>query len=119
MSANDSITIVSASAVTASQSSSSQYNAGHRGAHIVINATAVASGASLTPSIVGICKGVEYTILGGSAISSTGTTVLKVYPGITAAANAAASDVLPQQWRVDVAVTGGAVSFSVGASPVV
>ena len=112
MSTNYPDALISAIAVTSTQTSNSQANSGHRGAHIIIDVTAVATGASLTPSIIGLGKGIEYTMLMGSAIASTGITVLKVYPGIIAAANASASDVLPPEWRLNVDVTGGAVSFT-------
>jgi len=113
MSANTSAKLIDASAgVTSSQASTVQVNAGYRGGHIVINTTAVATGASLTPSIIGLCNNVEYTILTGDVISSTGVTILKIYPGIGSLVNGAVSDILPNQWRLDVAVTGGSVSFT-------
>lgn len=103
MSANESSLLITSAAHTAASASSSQANPGYRGAHVVINVTVAPTAGTITPSIVGICKGVEYTLLTGSAISTTGITVLKVYPGIAAVANAAASDVLPESWRLDIA----------------
>jgi len=38
-----------------------------------------------------------------SAARTASTTVLKVFPGLTAAANTVVSDVLPRQWEVSVA----------------
>lgn len=77
-------------------------SAGVRGLHLVIDATAVTA----TPSVVFTVQGADpvsgkfYTILASAAITATGTTVLRVYPGLTAAANTVASDVLPPRWRV-------------------
>lgn len=41
-----------------------------------------------------------YTILASAAIDSVSTTVLRVYPGLTVAANLVASDGLPETYRV-------------------
>jgi len=51
-------------------------------------------------------------------LNSTGTTVLTVYPGLTAAANVTVNDVLPRTWRVITAIGGStpAVTATVGAS---
>jgi len=93
------------------------YNA--RGLHLVIDVTAVAA----TPSVVFTLQGQDvvsgkfYTILASAAITGTGTTVLRVYPGLTAAANLVASDILPRTWRV-IATHGDAdsITYSVGYS---
>lgn len=67
------------------------------GGVFVINVTA----ASATPSVVFTIKGVAPTsgatwdILASAAITGTGTTVLRVHPELTAAANTIAKDVLP------------------------
>ena len=103
MSTNDNSLLIASAAYTGATTSGSQANPGCSGAHVVINVTVAPTAGTITPSIVGICKGVEYTLLTGAAISTTGITVLKVRPGITAAANASAADALPQEWRVDIA----------------
>ena len=59
------------------------------GGLIIIDVTA----ASATPSVVFTLKGNgpqggTWDILASSAITGTGTTVLRVYPGLTASANA-------------------------------
>lgn len=51
-------------------------------------------------------SGQYHTVLASAAINATGLTVLKVYPGLTAAANSVASDVLPATWRVSTAIGG-------------
>lgn len=89
-----------------------------RGLHLVIDATAF----SATPSIVFTIQGYSplgddaYTILASAAITGTGTTVLRVYPGLVVAANLAANDVVPARWRVT-AVHGDAdsITYSVAA----
>jgi hypothetical protein len=93
-------------------------SAGVRGLHLVIDVTAVTATPSVTFTIQGgdPVSGKFYTILASAAITGTGTTVLKVYPGLTAAANSVASDVLPGRWRV-IATHGDAdsITYSVGA----
>lgn len=79
-----------------------------RGAHFIFVVSAVTGGSSITPKIQGKDKlGNYYDILVGSAITSTGTTVLKIYPGIGVVANGSAADLLPLVYRVVVTNTGG------------
>jgi hypothetical protein len=76
-------------------------NFDYRGGQFVVNVTTATSG-DYTPKIQGKdpISGTYYDVLVGPAISTTGTTILKVYPGINAIANGAASDILPSTWRV-------------------
>lgn len=67
------------------------------GGIFVINATA----ASATPSVVVTITGADpfgasWTILASAAITGVSTTVLRVHPELTAAANTIAKDMLPQ-----------------------
>jgi hypothetical protein len=65
-----------------------------KGCLIFINVTSITG--SLTVTLQGVGPtGTAYTILASAAISATGQTVLKVYPGLTASANAVANDVTP------------------------
>jgi len=110
MSDNRFFGLYGSAARTTSVTSLVQVNALHRGLHLVINVTAVTSTPSVTPRIWGFAPtavdavgtpsaGLDYLLLEGSPITSTGTTVLKVYPGIVPTANGAASDFLPYLWR--------------------
>lgn len=93
--------------------------AGYRSMHLVIDCTAVTS----TPSVVFTILGVDrvsaktYTILASAAITGTGTTILRVGPGLTAAGNLVANDVLPPVIRIT-AVHGDtdSITYTVGAS---
>jgi hypothetical protein len=92
-----------------------------RGMVLAVNVSAMSgSGASLTVTLQGkdVVSGQYYTVLTSAAITTTGLTVLRIYPGISASANAAANDVLPPVWRVSYAITGTspAVTATVGAS---
>jgi hypothetical protein len=83
-----------------------------RGVHLVIDTTTMTgAGPTLTVTIQGKdpTSGKFYNILASAAIATATTTVLKVYPGLTAAANLVANDVLPREWRV-VAVAGGTLT---------
>lgn len=90
------------------------------GAVVVIDITA-GSSVSLTVTIEGKdpTSGKYYTILASSALTGTGTTVLRVHPDLTAAANTVAKDMLPAVWRVK-EVTGNtnSITYSIGASMV-
>lgn len=89
-----------------------------KGIHLVIDATAKTATPSVTPKIQGLdANGVWYDVLVGAAITDTGTTVLKVFPGASPVANAVANDYLPPTWRV--VLTHGdadALTYTVGAT---
>lgn len=107
---------------TATVNSADQINADGRGVHVIIDVTVDPAAASVTPTIQGRdpLSGVYYDILVGNAITAVGTTILKVYPGIGAVANGAASDVLPRTWRVRmVHADDDSITYSVGANSIV
>jgi len=112
-------TLLPSAARTASVTGDDQINLGHRGLHLVIDVTAAAD----TPSVVFTIQGKDrasgkyYTILASAAITATGTTVLRVYPDLTAAANLVVNDVLPECWRViATAADADSLTYSVGVS---
>lgn len=124
---NANLTLLPSASRTAAQNNTAgtgdTTNAGCKGVKVVIDITAVPGSA---PSITFTIQGKDevsakyYTILASSALTGTGTTVLTVYPGLTAANNSVASDVLPRTWRVNVAVgNGNAATYSVGAALIV
>lgn len=91
-----------ARAVAQAYASALQHNPHFRGGAVVINVSAVTASPSVIPKIQGYdpISATYYDILTGAAITGTGQTVLKVYPGLTVAANVAVSDFLPAQWRL-------------------
>lgn len=122
--------VASSAAITANGNSNTANGAAFhnnvaRGLHLIVDITAV-SGTSptLTVTIEGFdsLSGQYYTLLASTALNATGTTVLKVYPGLTASANVAANDVLPKFWRVKWVIGGTAtptVTASIAASLIV
>jgi hypothetical protein len=113
------ITLFASAARTATANGSDINNLRFRGAHIVIDVTA----ASATPSVVFTVQGKDavsgkyYTILASAAITGTGTTTLRVFPGATAAANTVANDFLPRTWRIIAThADTDSITYSVGAS---
>lgn len=111
------LTIYESGARTADPVTVNQQNHGGRGVVVVIDVTAISATPSVVFTIQGVVGGVTYTLLASPAVTATGQTVLKVYPGLTASANAVASDVLPHTWNVK-AVHGDAdsITYSVVAS---
>lgn len=85
-------------------------------AHIVIDITALTG--TLTVTVEGFDheSGKYYTILASAALAGTGTTVLRVFPGATAAANLVANDIMPKFFRVKAVVATGPITFSVGTA---
>ncbi len=111
--------LFASAARTATENSPDQQNIEARGLHVIIDVTLDPALASITPHIQGKdpASGKYYDLLVGVAITATGTTVLKVYPGIAVAANAAASDIMPKTWRVRmVHVDADSITYSVGAA---
>lgn len=122
MADNRSVTLLASAARTATVATGDQSNNNHRGAVIIIDVTASAA----TPSVVATVQdkdelsGQYYTILASAAITGTGTTVLRVYPGLTAATNTVANDVLPSTWRVNlVHADTDSITYSVAAQVVI
>lgn len=115
--ANLGITLLASAARTATPiNTADQVNLSWRGAHIIINVSAYTTG-TYTPTIQGKdpVTGNYYTLLAGAALSGTGTTIMRVYPGLTAAANVTANDFLPRTWRVTfMGSATPAMTFSVG-----
>lgn len=119
---NEEITLLSSSARTSTTNSSDQTNYNSRGLHVIIDVTSVTATPSITPKIQGKdpVSGNYYDVLVGSAITTTGTNVIKVYPGIATVSNGAASDILPLTWRVRVEhADTDSITYSVGAVVVV
>lgn len=75
---------------------------GRQRLHLIIDVTAVTATPSVVPTIDGYdsLSGKYYNLLTGVAITATGTTVLKVVPGLAASANAVAADFLPNTVRL-------------------
>jgi hypothetical protein len=113
------VSILPSAARTTAQTGVDQINQYGKGLNVVVDFTVFGGSGSITVIIEGkdLVSGKYYTILSSAALAAVATTVLRVYPGLTASANLIASDVLPRTWRVRVAV-GNATShtYSVGAS---
>lgn len=94
-----------------------QNSNGRKGMLLTIDITAGTS-LSITVTIVGIdpVSGKTYTILASAALTGVGTTILKVYPGLTAAGNLVANDIIPAAWKVTVAHgNSNAATYKIGA----
>lgn len=88
------------------------------GLYFVIDATAIAATPSVVPTIdmVDSVSGKFVNLLTGAAITAVSTTLLKIGRGLTAAANLAVLDFLPDQVRVT--MTHGdadSITYSVSA----
>lgn len=86
-----------------------QTNPNARGVEVIIDITTITGTTpTLTVTIRGRdpISGKTFTLLASAALAAAATTVLRLYPGLTAAANLVASDVLPPQWDITAAVAG-------------
>lgn len=98
-----------------SVSSGAHSNSHSRGVIVTIDVTAITgTGPSLTVTLSQIdpSSGKKIVILASAAISTVSTTQLKVYPGLTAAANAVVNGVLPPHFIIDAVVAGTAPSVT-------
>ena len=87
--------------------------------HIIVDVTAVTA----TPSVVFTIENYNqatnsyYPVLSATAITATGTTVLKVGLGITPSAGSAANDMVTNQFRVvPTHGDGDSITYSIGAN---
>lgn len=99
---NVAITVLPAATITAATVNSDDQNNNFYSCGQFIVYVSTATTGNYTPHIQGKnpISGLYYDILVGSAISTTGTTVLKVCPGIGVVANGSAADIIPKTWRV-------------------
>ena len=112
-------TLISDVLGTTNKQSADQVNYGARGIKVVVDITAFA-GTSITVTIEGKdpVSGKYFTLLASAALVATGTTILTVYPGLTAAANVTASDVLPRNWRVKTTGTYNNTTYTITGSTI-
>lgn len=104
-------TLVTMTASAAAVNSPNLQNEDGRGVQVVVRNTA---GTGTTPTLTVTIQGYDptsgeyYTLLASTAIAAgtPATTVLTVYPGVTASANVAVSAVLPFHWRVITTIGG-------------
>lgn len=86
---------------TATNTGADQYRTIETGIHLIVNVTVAPGSDTVTPKIQGKDNlGNYYDLLVGPAISTTGTTVLKIGKGIVGVANASAADIVPDVYRV-------------------
>lgn len=89
-----------------------------RGISVVLDMTAIGAGATWTVSIdiQDAASGVFVNLLTGAAVGGNGTTMYRVYPGLTPVANVDANAFVQRNYRVVITVGGTAASstFSVG-----
>lgn len=106
---------LSLSGASASGASRDFQSSAGRGAVVVIDVTAITgTSPSLTVTVEGKDPhtGKYYTILASAARTVAGTTVLRIGPGLTAAANAVANDLMPRDFRISYAIAGTTPSVS-------
>lgn len=107
--ANSSLLALNLAASAANSDSGKLDNTGASGAHIVIDITAITG---TTPTATFTVEGYDpvsgkyYTLLASAALNATGTTVLRIFPGATVAANLAANDVMPRTFRIRSTIAG-------------
>lgn len=112
------VTILASAQRTTAQTSADFPNKRCRGLILIVDVTdlhSVTPGLTVTIQGKDPVSGKYYTILASAAITTVSTTVLRVFPGGTIAANLVANDCIPETWRVTVAVADAdACTYSIG-----
>jgi len=114
------VTVFASAVRDTDENSGDLQNLNCRGVVVVVDITAEAGTHAVVVKIQGKdeVSGKYYDILASASLTATGTTVLRVYPGLTASANVTVSDVLPRTWRVHLDHTKtetSTMTMSVGA----
>lgn len=112
-------TLLASAARTAAVNSADVVNYDQRGLVVWIDLTVFGGAGSITVTIKGKdpVSGTYTTLLASAALAAVGMTVLTVYPGLTAAANLVANQIVPRTFRVEVTVPGATShTYSVGYS---
>lgn len=112
------ITVLASAVRAATNNSGPQGNRFCRGGVFVIDMTAVPGVATVTFAVEGFdaISGKYFPIITSAAIVAISTVVLRVYPGLVAAANLTVNDVLPAGWRVTATHSAGTnFTYSVAA----
>ncbi len=107
--ANQNVFVANLVGAAASTFSPDLDNFSGQGAHVIIDVTAITGTVPmLTVTVEGKdpLSGKYYPILVSAAITAVSTTVLRIYPDATAAANVAANDFIPRNFRVSMAIAG-------------
>lgn len=111
-------TVYASAARTATPTAVNVASKGRLRLHLVVVVTALSATPSVVPKIDGydVLSNSYYNLLTGVAITATGTTVLKVGPGLSAVASAVAADFLPQTWRLTMThANADSITYSVAA----
>lgn len=118
VSGGNDLTLIPSAAFTTTQTTADQTNTSGRGVRVVLNVTSAGTGSvTLEIDAKDVASGAYVAQLTGVAVTTNSTNVYVVYPGLTAAANAVVSDVIPHTWRVKVvANNSNSCTYSVGAS---
>lgn len=118
---NTNITALASAARIASGASELLRNDEASAAAVVVDITAI-SGTTPTLTVIvealDAASGKYVTLIQSTALAAVGTTLLRVGPGLTAAANLTVNGIVPRLFRVRYTIAGTApsVTFSVGAA---
>lgn len=113
------IIALASAARTASVSSSGIKSQGHPGCQVILDVTAVTATPSITLKVEAWdpASGQWYELLAGSAVTAVSTTVYRVHPALTAAANSVAKDFIPRNIRISVDhLDADSITYSVGVN---
>ena len=106
----------SSAARTASPTDASVDTVGARALAVVIDVTATSATPSVTFNVRGDdpVSGQNWLLLDSTAITGTGTTILKIGPGLTASANSVANEHIPPKVLIDpVHADADSITYSV------
>lgn len=112
---SDKVLFASAARIASENGSLRNLLPGLRGATFVVDITAITgTGAALVVTIQAFdaASGKWVDVLASASLTAAGTTVLRVYPGLTAAVNLTSGVPMPSQYRVALTISGTTPSIT-------
>jgi hypothetical protein len=113
---NSEVVLLASAARTTTETSGDLNNPNCRGIRVILDVTTAGTG-SITVTINGRdpASGKYQLLLAGAAVTTVSTNVYLVFPGATAAANAAANNCVPETFQIVVtANNANTITYSVG-----
>jgi len=110
---------LASAARTASTDSALFVNQNRRGCQVLIDMTAITATGDVTFKVQGYdeLSGTYYDLITSASVTTVSEVMLKIYPGLTAAANLTVSDNLPYLYRITTThLNGVSMTYSVGVN---
>lgn len=110
---NTTVTAMTLTGATSNQNGADQTNLYYRGTVCFVNISSITGSVIISIRNKDSVSGGIVSLLSSASISTTGTTIMYVYPGMTATANSKQDALLARTWNLNANVTTGPVTGTV------